>query len=83
MSKSRKQKRIFKKPLTKAELEGAAAYELSQKMQPHQRLEFAKALHSEQSANEEDLSYAHSLAKKAQDSCRLKIIGWCARKRKS
>src|SRR2546429_5630466 len=64
MGKSRKSKRVFKKPLTKAELEGAAAYGLSREMPPHQRLEFAKAMNSD--VKEGDLSYTQSLAKKAQ-----------------
>jgi hypothetical protein len=66
LSKSRKQKRIFKNPLTKAELEGATAYGLSRELQPHQRLEFAKAMSLGTDAGEGDLSYAQSLAKKAQ-----------------
>ena len=55
MGKSRKSKRVFKKPLTKAELEGAAAYGLSREMPPHQRLEFAKAMNSD--VKEGDLSF--------------------------
>ena len=66
MSKSRKQKRIFKNPPTKTELEGAAALGLSRKMQPHQRVEFMKAAIVGVDESEGDLSYAQLLGKKAQ-----------------
>ena len=66
MRKQKKHKSIFKKPLTRAELEGMAAYGLSRELQPHQRLAFAKAFHAGISEGEGDLSYPQALAKKTQ-----------------
>lgn len=66
MSKQKKRKRIFKQPLTRKELEGGIAYGLSRELPAHQRLEFTKAMILGVDESKGDLSYAQSLAKKAQ-----------------